>query len=292
MAPGPKKRNFHTPRNTKNTQASKGTDKKSVESQDEVIKTVDTNSNSPTDSDISQKDKYSKRGVESNWVKYEEPQVDPHADTTRGNDFNVLLSYSGGSGSQLKLQDEKEWDDEFTNDLSLDIQDLVCVMKCIPFHERIALKNVFDDKTIMNFVSVAKNNEMSYKPLSKSEIAENKAVKEIHEEPVLDIMEEQGLIESDDDSLPIKTITVQDKTEDIINSLASNLSFKTFSEKVVEEKLPESPVTENKNQESASNDLDFLLSLNISSKIPAKEESSSVAKSTNVDDWLNSLLDD
>lgn len=292
MAPGPKKRNFHTPRNTKNTQPSKGTtDRKSAEPQEEVIKTVDTNSNVSTDSDISQKDKYSKRGVESNWVKYEEPQADPHADSLRGNDFNVLLSYSGGSGSQLKLQDEKEWDDEFTNDLSLDIQDLVCAMKCIPFHERIALKNVFDDKTIMNFVSVAKNHEMSYKSLSKSEIPENKASKELHVEPVLDIMEEQGSIESDDDSVPIKTITVQDKTEDIINSLASNLSFKTFSEKV-DEKSPESPVTENKNQEAASNDLDFLLSLNISSKIPAKEESSSVAKSTNVDDWLNSLLDD
>lgn len=291
MAPGPKKRNFHTPRNTKNTETLKSADKKCTESQDKVIKHEDISNNLSSDSDVSQKDKYSKRGLESNWVKYEEQPADPHADSMRGSDFNVLLSYSGGSGSQLKLQDEKEWDDEFTKDLTLDIQDLVCAMKCIPFHKRIGLKNVFDDKTIMNFVSVAKNHEMSYNSQSKSVVSNSNIIKEINVEPVLNIVEDQDLLETDDDSMPIKTVTVQDKTEDIINSLASNLSFKTFTEKIDDEKSSESIIAENTKPESASSDLDFLLSLNISSKIPVKEESS-VVKNTNVDDWLNSILDD
>lgn len=289
MAPGPKKRSFHTPRNSKNVQISKNNDKKNVELSDEINKNVDISSNLA--SDMPQKDKYSKRSVESNWNKYEEPEADPHADSTRGDDFNVLLSYSVGAGSQIKLQDEKEWDDELTSDLSLDIKDLISAMKCIPFHERIGLQNTFDNSVIMNFVSCAKKHEMSYKSESKSTNVECQ-VKDTPVEPVLNIIEEPDSLESDDDGVPIKNITVQDTTENIINSLASNLSFKTFPEKEKNVELHEPTVAEEKKPETASNDLDFLLSLNISSKVSAKEEKSTTPKNTNVDDWLNSILDD
>lgn len=291
MTPGPKKRNFHTPRNPKNAQTPKSSnDERVSELNNEINKNGGVNTNLSSDDGSFERDKYSKRSLESNWRKYEEPQIDPHADSMRGNDFNVLMSYSGGSGSQLKLQDEKEWDDELTRDFSLDIQDFIRAMKCIPFHERIGLQNFFDDSTVINFVSSAKRNEATYKLETKTANSESKDDKEMSVDADLNIIEEPGSFESDDSTSQLKNVTVQDKTEDIINSLASNLTFKGFSEKVMADEQP--VLVEESKSEATSNDLDFLLSLNISSKAAAKEENSTTPKNTNVDDWLNSILDD
>jgi len=288
MAPGPKKKSFHTPRNPKNSQVTKN-DKKNNESNTEIDKSVDLNS-LPTDPDISSKSKYSKRSVESNWNKYEEPQIDPHADSKRGNDFEVLLSYSGGSGSQHKLQDEKEWEDDALNmkEISMNLKELICSMKYIPFHERIGIQNIFNENQITNFILNSEKWKMSYKPHSELPTVESKDVK-ISTDSDLGFIEEPDSPELDD--YAAVKIVVQDKTENIIDSLTSNLSFDKFAAKVEcdEMKVNEIP-PEEKCSETASNDLDFLLSLNISSKLSVKEESA--PKTTNVDDWLNSILDD
>lgn len=289
MAPGPKKKSFHTPRNVKNTQNVKNSDKKPIESNNDTGKIIENTGSLIIDSDMGDTKKYSKRSVESNWNKYEEPQSDPHADSMRGNDFEVLLSYSGGSGTQHKLQDEKDWEDECLNmkDISLNLQDLVSSMKCIPFHERINLHSVFSEKHIMNFISSAEKWKKSSKLQSKSLLSDVQDHKLPSTEPILNIIEEPDLVE-DDDFPDVKSFVVQDKTESIINSLASNLSFKNIPEK---EEVKESPLEEKKS-EATSNDLDFLLSLNISSKLSNKAGNTEAAKSTNVDDWLNSILDD
>lgn len=287
MAPGPKKKSFHTPRNAKNAVAAKTDEKQNVKAKNEVNKAVDSTSSAPNDCDTNQKGRYSNRTVENNWNKYEEPANDPHADSLRGRDFNVLLSYSGGSGSQLKLQDEKDWEDEYTKEMSLDIPDLINAMKCIPFHERVGLQNIFDEKVKMDFIESSKKYSMTYNAERKTVLTESKDLKEVPIEPTLNIVEEPDSAEPDDIVL-LKNVVVQDKTEDIINSLASNLSFKNFTEN--EEKVVQvEPPKENK--ETVSNDLDFLLSLNISSKVSPKEENT-VTKTANVDDWLNSILDD
>jgi len=76
----------------------------------------------------------------------------------------------------------------------------------------------------------------------------------------------------------------QKKTVDIINALASNLTFK---------EIPEKEIVKNEiKSEDTNNDLDFLLSLNISSTVSVKAESGETSKAPTVDDWLNSILDD
>lgn len=293
MAPGPKKKSFHTPRNTKNNQNNKTNEKLNCDLNDESDKINDAATCVTVDSNTSDNKKFTKRSIESNWTKYEEPQIDPHGDHKRGNDFEVLLSYSGGSGSQLKLQDEKDWEDDCLNvkDISLNLKDLINSIKCIPFHERIDVKNIFGDKHIKNFTSGAANWRKSY----TSRRAESQALQLKDNTPPVDpfltIIEEPDSVESDD-LLSIKNF-VQDKTVNIINSLASNLTFKEIPEKEKLTPEKECRVFENeKKSEVANNDLDFLLSLNISSKASVKEESAEVSKSSNVDDWLNSILDD
>lgn len=286
MAPGPKKKGFQTQRNAKNYQNSITNEKKNSESP-EPNKTTDSNHGLIIDSDVTDSKKYSKRSIQNNWVKYEEPPTDPHADSTRGKEFDVLLSYSGGAGSQVKLQDEKDWEDESLNlkEITLNFQDLVGSMKCIPFHKRINVENVFDDKHIMHFESCAGKWKECYKLQSESQISEPKDVEVPSVDLDLNIVEEHDSFESDDIIL-VKNFTVQDKTENIINALASNLTFKELPEK--EEAIP----VEEKKPEAVSNDLDFLLSLNISSKVSANVESAEVSKTSNVDDWLDSILDD
>ncbi|GIY70362.1 uncharacterized protein CDAR_61881 [Caerostris darwini] len=284
MAPGPKRKNFNR-RGGENLQENKI--KPNTESQ---TKNNDAKSTLPdvNEDNLIQDKRYSKRSVTSNWTKYDEPINDPHADTTRGKDFEVLLSYAGGS--QLQLQDEKEWDEVCINDksLSLDLKNLACILKCIPFHKRMNLpEDIFDDTQLKKFTSYAENWKSSY--TSEDELPTFSEPEEIIKKP--EIMDSNlNIIESYEsdltNELDVKTkpLVLEEKTENIIESLASCLSLKSsIPEKVVD--------IQKKNIDNTSDDLDFLLSLSKSS-ITLKQEKPSIEKQTNVDDWLNSILDD
>ncbi|XP_055926506.1 uncharacterized protein LOC129958234 [Argiope bruennichi] len=286
MAPGPKKKNFNR-RGGENIQDNKKTPKPTVESQ---TKDQDSNSTILNDvtgePDVFQDKKYNKRSVTSNWTKYDEPVNDPHADTMRGKDFEVLLSYSGGS--QLQLQDEKEWDEAYVNDksIALDFQDMTSILKCIPFHKRMNLpEDIFDKSQLEKFVSYAEISKSSY--ISKVELPASVKPEEFTKMPeTLD--PDLNIIESyESDTVPeniTKPFVLEEKTENIIESLASCLSLKSpVPEKIIS--TPEEPV------ENAGDDLDFLLSLSKTANT-LKQEKSIVQKQTNVDDWLNSILDD
>lgn len=284
MAPGPKKKSFNR-RGGENVQ-DKNASKPPMESQ-----TKDQGSNSAVLNDSGELDvfldkKYNKRTVSNNWTKYDEPVCDPYADTMRGKDFEVLLSYSGGS--QLQLQDEKEWDEAYVSDkaIALDFQDMASILKCIPFHKRINLTdNIFDESQLEKFISYAEINKSSY--TSNVELPtsmENADVNKMPEmlDPDLNIIESY---ESDTVTEDItKPFVLGEKTENIIESLASCLSLKSsVPEKVIS--APEKPV------DNATDDLDFLLNLSKNANT-LKQEKPVVQKQTNVDDWLNSILDD
>ncbi|GBM14202.1 hypothetical protein AVEN_61015-1 [Araneus ventricosus] len=286
MAPGPKKKSFNR-RGGENVQDNKKAPKPTVESQ---TKDQDFNPAVLNDingeSDVFQDKKYNKRNVTSNWTKYDEPVTDPHVDTMRGKDFEVLLSYSGGS--QLQLQDEKEWDEAYVSDksIALDFQDIASILKCIPFHKRINLaEDIFDESQLEKFVSCAEISKTSY--ASKVELPTSMEPEEVAKvsetlDPDLNIIESY---ETDTVAENVtKPFVLEEKTENIIESLASCLSLKSsVPEKVVS--APTKPV------ESATDDLDFLLSLSKTANT-LKQEKPIVQKQTNVDDWLNSILDD
>ncbi|PRD34632.1 UNVERIFIED_CONTAM: Cell death regulator Aven [Trichonephila clavipes] len=169
MAPGPKKKSFNR-RGGETLQDNKKVSKSNLESQNEKLDSQSTNVNE-INSDINdiQDKKYSKRSVTSNWTKYEEPVTDPHADSMRGKDFEVLLSSTGGS--QLQLQDEKEWDEVCVSEKSIavDFQELASVLKCIPFHKRVNLtEDIFNDSQLEKFISYAENWKSSF--ASKDEV--------------------------------------------------------------------------------------------------------------------------
>ncbi|GFS90879.1 uncharacterized protein TNCV_3027351 [Trichonephila clavipes] len=286
MAPGPKKKSFNR-RGGETLQDNKKVSKSNLESQNEKLDSQSTNVNE-INSDINdiQDKKYSKRSVTSNWTKYEEPVTDPHADSMRGKDFEVLLSSTGGS--QLQLQDEKEWDEVCVSEKSIavDFQELASVLKCIPFHKRVNLtEDIFNDSQLEKFISYAENWKSSF--ASKDEVpvstSEEEAVTEMSEivDPSLNIIESYETDNITD--ILTKPFVLEEKTENIIESLASCLSLKS----PIPEKIPDTQI---KAVENTTDDLEFLLSLSKSNN--PKQEKVNIQKQTNVDDWLNSILDD
>lgn len=285
MAPGPKKKNFYR-RGGETLQDNKKVPMSNLESQNEKLDSQSANQNEiSADTNGIQDKKYSKRSVTSNWTRYDEPVRDPHADSMRGKDFEVLLSYSGGS--QLQLQDEKEWDEVCVNEKSIavDFQDLASVLKCIPFHKRINLtENIFNDSQLEKFISYAENWKSSYASQVETPVSsEQEAVAEKSEimDSSLNIIESYETDNVTD--IFTKPFVLEEKTENIIESLASCLSLKS----PIPEKLPDSQI---KTVENTTDDLEFLLSLSKSNN--PKQEKVSIQKQTNVDDWLNSILDD
>ncbi|KAG8182415.1 hypothetical protein JTE90_018303 [Oedothorax gibbosus] len=298
MAPGPKKKNFN-----------KNAGGKAADNQPDIRKKPTSNNESQNrknimtnDVDQANKDtilnednpsKYSKRTIDRNWSKYDEPIVDPHADTMRGRDFEVLLSYSGGGDSQLRLQDEKEWEENYIEEKSItfDLLDLENAVKCIPFHRRLNLPaDIFDGAQLDKFNSIAKGQIKVFE--SKLEFPSTAIQEKTFKEPdpvdptsnIIESYESEEVCDG-----PEKSFVLEKKTESIIESLASSLSLKN-----VVNKSPEKCPDELRKNEAHTDDLDFLLSLstNATSMNIVKEDKPKEKKQTNVDDWLNSLLDD
>ncbi|GFS71011.1 probable peptide chain release factor C12orf65, mitochondrial [Nephila pilipes] len=282
MAPGPKKKNFQR-RGGEILQDLKKVSKPNLESQNEKLFSESTNlSEISMDTYGIQDKKYSKRSVTSNWTKYDEPVSDPHADSMRGKDFEVLLSYSGGS--QLQLQDEKEWDEVCVSEkaIALDFQDLASVLKCIPFHKRINLtEDVFNNRQLEKFTSYAGIWKSSYESQAQPPVSSDQ--KEVVEKSEI-INSSFNIIESYESDNVTEVVTKQfvleEKTENIIESLASCLSLKS----PIPIKVSDSQI---KTVENTTDDLDFLLTLSKSNN--TKQEKVSTQKQTNVDDWLNNL---
>lgn len=294
MTPGPKKKNFNRHGGDKVADNRQDSKKKTAPVVESLIGNKSTSISSnvgKASSDLIQDSKYSKRTINSNWNKYDEPVIDPHADTMRGRDFEVLLSYSGGLESQLRLQDEKEWDDTCIGEKSItfDLEDLANAVKCIPFHKRINLPaDIFENAQLERFNSIAGRQKELFEskldqPLSVSTEKTFKGPEPV--DPNSNIIESYESEEIRD--VPVKSIVLEEKTENIIESLASCLSLKSLIQK------PEKQPEQVPNNEACADDLDFLLSLSTTtSSIAVKEEEPKEQKQTNVDDWLNSLLDD
>uniref|UniRef100_A0A2L2Y538 Cell death regulator Aven n=1 Tax=Parasteatoda tepidariorum TaxID=114398 RepID=A0A2L2Y538_PARTP len=291
MAPGAKKKNSNR-RTVDNIPDGKKNFKNNFADKPDSISNHSTKEH---DIELDQDKRFSKRSVSSNWQKYDEVPSDPHADTTRGKDFEVLLSYSGGSESQLQLQEEKDWEEAVNEKtIALDIKDLVHIVKTVPFHKQLNLPtDIFTESQLARFNSAAESWKKSYTPIYSSKIISGE-VENVKTEIPENLDSSLNIIDnsaSDDVDEPVPTklpILLEDKTESIIESLASCLSLKTtFPEK--KSALKEEVAKET---QSFPDDLDFLLSLNVSLKNPVQQEKQNDSEKTNVDEWLNSFLDD
>ncbi|KAM6965329.1 cell death regulator Aven [Aplochiton taeniatus] len=91
---------------------------------------------------------FSRRKLESNWDRYEEPEKEEKSDdipTQRGTDYHVLLETAGDSYSQFRFSDEKEWEtDSFAasmlSAIPLDLEALGQLLEQLPLHERLNLE--------------------------------------------------------------------------------------------------------------------------------------------------------
>ncbi|XP_066532568.1 cell death regulator Aven isoform X2 [Hoplias malabaricus] len=91
---------------------------------------------------------YSRRKLESNWDRYEEPEKDKDNDgvpVQRGTDYNVLLSSAGDSYTQFRFSEEKDWevDSLAVNKVSavfVDLEALAKSLQELPLHTRLNLE--------------------------------------------------------------------------------------------------------------------------------------------------------
>ena len=91
--------------------------------------------------------KYSKRKMDTNWSKYDEP-MDTTSNVAKGLDFSQYTDKkpSGTAGdSHFRFSSERGWDtvlDEKVSDyFKLNVKDLCSEIMCVPLHERLKLKS-------------------------------------------------------------------------------------------------------------------------------------------------------
>ncbi|CAN9507922.1 unnamed protein product [Ophioblennius macclurei] len=100
------------------------------------------------EADDNRAETYSRRKLESNWDRYEEPEKqvsDDDLPAQRGTDYHVLLESAGDSFTQFRFSEEKDWDtNPFTTSqmsaVFLDLPALAQTLEQLPLHQRLNLE--------------------------------------------------------------------------------------------------------------------------------------------------------
>ncbi|GCB62218.1 cell death regulator Aven [Scyliorhinus torazame] len=94
--------------------------------------------------DFHQPNEFSRRKIVSNWDRYktEEKEHEDGNESSRGTDFNVLLSSAGDSFAQFRFAEEKEWEVEVPSSkqispLFVDCQSLAHSLQELPLYLRL-----------------------------------------------------------------------------------------------------------------------------------------------------------
>ncbi|XP_014663295.1 PREDICTED: cell death regulator Aven-like [Priapulus caudatus] len=118
---------------------------------------------------------FSRRGVTSNWDRYEcDVDTPSEQEQCRGADFHSLLTTTGGSAAEFRFKDERQWDAEESESsssvpvggfMSIDCDTLAAALACIPLHKRLHLdESLFEEKHIKAFAEDAKRCSEMYSP--------------------------------------------------------------------------------------------------------------------------------
>ncbi|XP_077522811.1 apoptosis and caspase activation inhibitor isoform X1 [Amblyomma americanum] len=99
---------------------------------------------------------FRKRGISSNWSRYDEPvEVETEYNRKRGEDFDLLLSLSAGASAHFRFKEQQDWQDEpaeISEFLSIDCDTIVQALHTIPLHKRLDLpEDIFPAKVIEEF---------------------------------------------------------------------------------------------------------------------------------------------
>ncbi|XP_077408303.1 cell death regulator Aven [Vanacampus margaritifer] len=91
---------------------------------------------------------FSRRKLESNWDRYEDPERDGTPDnmpTIRGTDYHVLLGSAGDCFTQFRFSEEKDWEKDTLSTTRMsttfvDLQALAQSLERVPLHQRLNLE--------------------------------------------------------------------------------------------------------------------------------------------------------
>lgn len=192
---------------------------------------------------------FRKRGITSNWSRYDEPvEVETEYTRKRGEDFDLLLSLSAGASAHFRFKEQQEWQDEpaeISEFLSIDCDTIVQALHTIPLHKRLDLpEDIFPAKVIEEFNAEAAAEKEKYEAFLQTGKRQVKKVPDVGE--------------SLKNSLQAAIATAagkpkpKPKDDDLDELLESCLSLK-----------PKSKLVEAGNSEKTEDDknLEFLLSL-------------------------------
>ncbi|XP_034017839.1 cell death regulator Aven [Thalassophryne amazonica] len=219
---------------------------------------------------------FSRRKLESNWGRYVESEKAESADmpTQRGTDFHVLLETAGDSFTQFRLSDEKDWDtDSFeASQMSAVFLDLVELTKCLrhlPLHQRLDLEpelvqvSTPIDLPAMNVAPKQDTHKLAvHAPPTATlkELDARRVAVATNPAPGLDVglqdvdeeldqllslqkpVSENQFVQTEDENLlPVKLesedVTTEDKTEEVVETVAPPLVRQQVTEEDLEDWL-------------------------------------------------------
>lgn len=243
---------------------------------------------------------FRKRGISSNWGRYDEPvEVETEYTRKRGEDFDLLLSLSAGASAHFRFKEQQDWQNEpaeISEFLSIDCDTIVQALHTIPLHKRLDLpEDIFPAKVIEEFNTEAAAEKEKYEAFLRTGKRQVKKVPDVRESLTNSL---QAAIAAAAGKPKLKP-----KDDDLDELLESCLSQKPKS------KLAEADNPEKKTED----DLEFLLSLkheysnkevpssgdtaHVEARVGIQEEtvkpSSQPQKPTvDLEDWLDSVLQD
>lgn len=239
---------------------------------------------------------YRKRGITSNWSRYDEP-VESEADYNRkrGEDFDLLLSTSGGASAHFRFKEQQDWQNEpaeISEFLSIDCDAIVDALQTIPVHTRLGLpEDIFPAKVVQEFndeaaVCKEKYEEFLRTGKRKADYAEDvgesltkslQAVLAAATKPKPKPKEDDlgSLLDSYLSLKPARVVDDSHKKPGDENSIDALLSFASQSK--------EEPVSGD-----APSSVDALPEVTKQANQPSEPEKPKV----NLEDWLDNILDD
>uniref|UniRef100_G3MKW0 Cell death regulator Aven n=1 Tax=Amblyomma maculatum TaxID=34609 RepID=G3MKW0_AMBMU len=212
---------------------------------------------------------FRKRGISSNWGRYDEPiEVETEYNRQRGEDFDLLLSSSAGPSAHFRFKEQQDWQDEpadISEFLSTDMMDaIVQALHTIPLHKCLDLpEDIIPAKVIEEFNAEAAAEKERYEAFLRTGKQQLKKVSDVGESLKKSL---QAAIAT----AAVATTKPKDE-DDVDEELESLLFLKRNSKPVEADSLVKETVDKN----------EFLLSVTLdhgSKKVPVSGDTAPVVK--------------
>ncbi|ELT91220.1 hypothetical protein CAPTEDRAFT_226499 [Capitella teleta] len=233
----------------------------------------------------SEQDRYfSHRGIESNWERYDLLPDSDKGPELAANNFDLMLESASNALSRFRFKEEQEWEAEleaYPSDpsslLSIDASKLASVLRCVPLHERLGIEaSVFEATQIDQFNADAARSKVALQqnddqPISK--VPSPEVVAEIEKPQICNPA--PCAKDSDADDVLDDLLGCESSLSVVINEMEDN-----ELEALLNSSEPPEITTK-------SEELNFL-----NDDVKIVPHVVSAPESTDLEDWLDSVLDD